>query len=174
MSETVLLLILAIFLIVISIPTFYAGFIGAPLVFTPKGAIRKALRKAGARKGEKFYDLGCGTGRTLIISDKEFGLKTVGFELSPIIYFIAKINIFLNSAKNSEIRMQNAYNQNLSDADIVFCFLSVDPMEKLKSKFLRELKSGARIISYSFKIKGWEPEETITGYPGNVYIYRVG
>ena len=30
-------------------------------------------------------------------------------------------------------------------------------MEKLKNKFLKELKSEARIISYAFEIRDWTP-----------------
>ena len=167
----ILLLSASLFII---IPTIYAGIIGAPLVLTPKNAIREALRKIGAKKGEKLYELGAGTGRTLLIADKEFGLDTIGFELSPIVYWFAKLNLFFSSAKKSKIYRRNAYNQNLQDANIVFCFLSTDPMERLKSKFLEELRPGTRIVSYAFSIKGWKPEEIISDFPpGKVFLYKI-
>lgn len=59
-------------------------------------------------------------------------------------------------------------------ADIVFCFLSVDPMKRLKSKFEKELKTGSKVISYSFSIRDWKPKAVITGFPGNVYVYEIG
>jgi len=173
MTIYIILIVVVIILIPLIIPTIYAGLIGAPLVFTPKNAIREALEKTKAKKGEKLYDLGCGTGRILLIAEKEFGMETIGFELSPFIYWFAKLNLYLNSAKNSKAHRLNAYKQNLRDADIVFCFLQIGPMEELKDKFVKELKSGARIISYSFRIHGWEADETISGYPGNVYVYKM-
>lgn len=173
MLVSISLIFLALVLAALLIPTIYAGFIGAPLLVTPKNAIREALTKAQARKGEKLYDLGCGTGRIMLIAEKEFGLETVGFELAPLIAWLASLNLFFNLAKNSKVKRCNAYKQDLKNADIVFCFLQIGPMEELKKKFSKELKVGSRIISYSFKIHGWEIEKTITGYPGNVYIYKI-
>lgn len=173
MIISIILIIITLAVLAVSIPTIYAGLIGAPLVFTPQKAIREALNKVGVKRGEKLYELGAGTGRVSVIADKEFGLNTIGFELSPPIFWLAKANLFLSSAKNSKIFRVNAYKQDLRDADVVFCFLNMGPMEKLKDKFKEELKPGSRIISYSFKIHGWEAESVITGYPGNVYLYRI-
>jgi SAM-dependent methyltransferase len=175
--ETILafgiLLAIILFLVLVFAPTIYAGIIGAPLLCSPKNAIRKMLSELEIKEGQKLYDLGCGSGRILMIADKEFGLKTVGYELSPAIYWFARINLFFNKAERSKVFKLNAYGQNLSDADIVFCFLSVRAMKRLKEKFLRELRPGTKIISYAFAIKGWEPEKVITGFPGKVYLYRM-
>jgi ribosomal protein L11 methylase PrmA len=169
----ILVIILAFVFAIICVPTIYAGIIGAPLVLTPKKAIREALQKIEAKKGEKLYELGAGTGRVLLIAEKEFGLETVGFELAPPIFWFAKINLHFNLAKKSKIFRLNAFNQDLKEADIVFCFLNVVPMEKLKNKFKKELKKGSRVVSYGFRIHGWNSEGVITGYPGNVYLYRI-
>lgn len=169
----ILIIIAVIVIVVLLVPTIYAGLIGAPLVFTPKKAIREAFEKAQIKKGGKLYELGCGTGRILLIAEKEFNLQTVGFELSPIIYWIAKLNLYLNSSKKSQVKRLNAYNQSLSDADAVFCFLNIEPMKMLKEKFERELMPGAIVVSYSFSIKGWTPVEIIEGYPGKVYVYKI-
>lgn len=173
MTIDLILIITVLVFAVLMIPTIYAALIGAPLVITPAKAIHEALKKAKAKNGDKLYDLGCGTGRILLIAEKQFGMEAVGFEISPIICWFAKLNLYFNSAKKSKVYRLNAYKQDLRDADIVFCFLQIGPMEKLKEKFIKELKSEARIISYSFKIHGWKAEEIITGYPGNVYIYKI-
>lgn len=56
---------------IIIIPTIRGFVIGAPILFSPKKAIEEALREVGAKEGEKFYDLGSGTGRTMIIAAKK-------------------------------------------------------------------------------------------------------
>lgn len=165
---------LIIFLVVVTsiILTFYSFIIGAPIFFTPKKAIRDSLKYCNVNSKSKFYDLGAGTGRTMIIAGNEFGAKSYGFELSPIFYLISKINLFLFGKKNGKLYCQNFYNHNFSDADIIFCFLKPSVMKKLKIKFRQELKPGAKIISYSFAIPEWNPEKIIrNGYPGNIYIY---
>jgi hypothetical protein len=169
-------LYLIIFIIIfVSIAiTVYSFAVGAPIFFTPKRAIRNALKYCNSKPNSKFYDLGAGNGRAMIIAGKEFGLKPYGFELSPIFYLVTKINIYFFGNKNSRIFCQNFYNRSLKDADIVFCFLKPSVMEKLKIKFKKELKPGTKIISYSFSIPDWKPEKTIrNGYPGNIYIYTL-
>jgi len=167
-----------LFIIIITLTsiaiTIYSFFIGAPIFFTPKKAIRDALKYCDLKPGNKFYDLGAGNGRAMIIAEKEFDLKAFGFELSPVLYLISKINIVLFGKNNGKLYCQNFYNQNFQDADIVFCFLKPFVMEKLKTKFKKELKPGSKIVSYSFAILYWKPEKIIrNGYPGNVYIYTI-
>jgi len=109
----------------------------------------------------------------MVIAEKVFGLKTIGFELSPIFWLVTKIHLLIKGTKQSQVYCRNFYNQDLSDADIVFCFLSIHAMERLRPKFEKELKTGAKIISYSFAIHGWEPKEVIEGYPDKVFLYEV-
>lgn len=162
---------LAVFIFLATM-TIYSGFIGAPYFKTPKKAIREILKISGVKPGDKIYDLGAGDGAILIIAEKEFGAFGIGFELSPFVYSAAQLNLFLNGVKKSKIYCRNFYHQNISDADIVFCFLSIHAMEKLKDKFETELKPGTKIISYTFAIHGWLPKQTISGYPGKVYLYE--
>ena len=47
-------------------------------------------------------------------------------------------------------------------------------MEKLKDKLLKELKSGTKIISYTFEIKGWMPYAIIEENKKlPVYFYKI-
>jgi SAM-dependent methyltransferase len=160
-----------IFIAAMSI-TIYSSVIGAPYVWTPSRAVREIFKIAGLKKGDKVYDLGAGNGQNLIIADKEFDARALGFELSPILYLAAKINIFIKGAKKSQISWRNFYNQNLADADLIFCFLTVHAMVKLKPKFEAELRPGTKVISYAFSIHGWTPKQMLKGYPGNVYLYE--
>jgi hypothetical protein len=165
------LIILTVLLLVI--PTIYSFAIGAPILYSPKKATREALKTINPKEDAKFFDLGMGSGRTLIVASKEFKLKTFGYELSPIVFFLAKINILLSGIKKPQLFMKNFYKQNLSEADIVFCFLTPPAMEKLKPKFEMELKAGTFIISYAFKIPSWKEKYVLENcHPGNVYIYE--
>ena len=150
----------------------YGFCIGAPILFSPKKTTIESLLICQAKPDEKFYDLGAGTGRSMLIAYKKFGLNTHGFELSPVLAFVAKYNLWIHGVKNSTIHLKNFYNANFSDADIVFCFLTPKAMLRLKNKFEKELKTGTRIISYAFNIPDWTPEKIITsGHPGKIYYY---
>jgi SAM-dependent methyltransferase len=132
----------------------------APFYPTPNDAIRKALAAAGLRSGETFYDLGAGTGRALVIAEREFGARATGFELSWLFYFVAKINLFLRGIM-AKMEYKDFWNVNLRNADVIFVFLAIRTMHKMEEKLKRELKPGARIIVYAFPLPGMEPMRTI-------------
>jgi len=163
---------LVIFVILAGL-TFYSFFIGAPYFKTSKKAIKEALKLADLKPNQKLYDLGAGDGKALIIAEKEFGAEVVGFELAPIIYAVARLNLFFHGIKKAQLYYKNFYKQDLSRADIVFCFLSIHAMKRLKPKFEKELRPGTKIISYSFSLHGWTPKKVIEGYPGKIFLYEV-
>lgn len=129
----------------------------APLVFSPKKGLESALEFINPQRGAVFFDLGCGSGKTLIVAEKKFGLRSTGFDLATTSYLLSKINLFLHKTKNANIVFKNLYNVSLGEADIVFCFLNIGAMEKLEKKFEKELKPGSWLISYCFSLKNKEP-----------------
>lgn len=143
------------------ITTIYAGIIAAPFVATPKKIIIQALKIVSLKPGEKFYDLGAGNGTVLVIAEKQFGAHSTGFELSLHHYFFSLLNIWLHNCKNTHIFWKNFYFENLSDADVIFCWLTPKAFPKLKDKFNNELRIGTRIIAYSSPLLFWEPDEII-------------
>lgn len=165
------LIILILFILLL--PTAYASVIGAPIVLTKKSLIVEIIKNSDLKNGEIFYELGTGTGR-IMAAIAQKGIKTVGFELSPIFYLITLLNLKLRGVKNYELYRKNFFKEDLSGADALFCFLTPKAMEKLKSKFLKELRPGAKIISYVFEIKGWNPYVVIKEN-GNapLYFYQI-
>ncbi len=158
--------------VAIAIPTIKAAIIGAPFFWAPKKAIQEALLRADLKKGDIVYDLGFGSGRTLFIANS-LEAKAIGFELSHLAFYFVKILILLRKKRNIEIIRRDFYQENLSAADVVYCFLTPKAMKRLKIKFEKELKKGAKIISYGFSIPNWDTQEIIKGYPGNIYIYKI-
>jgi SAM-dependent methyltransferase len=144
-----------------SLSTIKAAIIGAPFVPTPKSIIRKALRLADLKPNEKLCDLGSGTGRVLITAAKEFGARVIGFEYSLPLFYLSKINLFLNKIKNGVVYRKNFYEANISDADVVFLFLTPRAFRKLEDKFNKELKPGTRVVTFSSPLLFWKPKEII-------------
>lgn len=148
-----------VFLILILIPTLVALVTGAPWVPTPKNRVRKMLQLAGIKPGETVYDLGCGDGRLVHTASIEWKAKAVGFEFSPLIYTMAKVIQPFAWIKGSraKIRFKNFYKVDFSKADVVVCYLLPHSMKKVQKKCEKELKPGARVISYAFPIADWTP-----------------
>ncbi|MBK8428817.1 MAG: 50S ribosomal protein L11 methyltransferase [Lewinellaceae bacterium] len=164
--------VLALFIIVVVllwvlVPAFY----GLPPVSSRKERIRRALELANPQAGETLYDLGSGHGRVLIMAAKEFGLNAVGIETGPVQCVISRVNALRNGV-SSKVRIEagNFYKSNLKDADIVFAYLTSDHGNRLQEKLSRELKPGARVVTVSFNLPGWE--EAFFDRENLIYIYK--
>ncbi len=142
-----------------------------PCVNTPKKNIKKILKKLNLPKGSKFYDLGCSDGHTLFEAEKQ-GLIATGYELSlyPYLKGLWKKKKLKSSVK---IEKKDFLKQNLQDADVVFIYLTSVIFPKLLPKLKKELKPGALVISYSFKIEGWPVHKTINTKPSTTNIYKM-
>ncbi len=64
----------------------------------------------------------------------------------------------------------------LGEADVVFCYLFPDVMNRVAQKLETELRPGARVVSCNFPLPGWQPLEVLRpdsslhGDP--IYLYR--
>jgi len=152
---------------------FFARRMGAPFFPTPSAAISGALREANLHTGESFYDLGAGTGKALIIAEKEFGARATGFEISTLVYLIAQANLFLHRSRAAIVK-KNFFDADLKNADVVFCFLAIRTMQKMEDKIKAELKPGARIIVYAFPLPAMTPTKTIVVHgQWKMFLYRI-
>lgn len=143
----------------------------APFVPTGRREIAWILREvAEVQPQEIFYDLGSGDGR-VVRAAARLGARATGLEQSSALVWWSRLlargcGIFV---------MGNYLKEDLRGADVIFCYLMPGAMEKLKEKFERELKPGARVISRAFKIPGWTPTQRFQFRPKSppVYIYRI-
>lgn len=131
----------------------------------------KALKLANLKKGEIFYDLGCGKGDVLIEAVK-LGAKAIGFEISPFYYFWAKLRTW--SKPNINIKYQNINNIDFSKVDVVYCYLLPEFLEKLSFKFKKELKPGTRLISIGFPINDMGNCQKIKIDNRLICMYKIG
>ncbi len=135
---------------IIAIPTIYA-MLGAPFVPTHMKQVKRMMHAAQLRKGMKIYDLGCGDGRLVHEASAIVGsTKAIGYEYSPLVYLWAKfISIFW---RGGAIKYGNIWNQDFSDADVIFCYLLPHAMAKFEKIVLPQLKPGSLIVSHAFEM----------------------
>ena len=90
----------------------------------------------------------------MITAAKEFGANGVGIEIDPLRYWISKMRIQKNGLTNRiKVVRKDFFKQNIKEADVVFVYLVPKALDKLLPKFKKELKTGARIISFVYEIK---------------------
>lgn len=162
-------------LLLFTIPTLNATF-GAPFVPTPMRAVKKMIAAARLKKGTRVYDIGCGDGRIVYLAEKN-GAKATGFELSPLVYVLSKIRKLWTRSKG-QVLLSDFRNHNLSDAEVIFCYMMPESLRKYIIKFEKELRPGTRIISYAFRIGDWKIAEEFPQDPvariAPIRVYEIG
>jgi hypothetical protein len=122
----------------------------------------------------RFIDLGCGLGQNVrYVSRLPRVLQSVGVETAPVPYLISKL---LSGFSEGVIWRQDIWECNLHSFDLVYAFLSPEPMSRLWQKFQSEAKPGAVLISNSFAIDGVDPSEVwqlADARQTELFIYRV-
>jgi len=167
MTIIIFLLVISILLFVL-VSNFISSYFGAPYSKSDKGIISKALKRAKLKPGEVFYDLGSGNGEVLLIAEK-FGVKAIGFEISPFYYLWAKWRTY--GHKNVKVRFKNLQRADISKADVVYCYLMPSILRRLVAKFQKELKKTARLISMDFPIKNMHLADKLKVPNHTIYIY---
>ncbi len=124
---------------------------------TPQEAVEKMLELAEIKKGDVVYDLGCGDGRIVVTAAKKYGVKAIGFDIDPQRIKESTENVRTNQVEKwVTIKQQDIFTVDLSEADVVTLYLLPTLNVKLIPQ-LEKLKPGARIISYSFDMRGVKP-----------------
>jgi len=145
------------------------------MLSTGSNVIKKILQEIDFKEAKKFYDLGAGNGKVIsYVASRYPNLKCTGIEYNIAAYCYAKLrNIFLK--QKVSYKMGDFFKVNISDADIVYTYLFPGLMDRLESKFARELKKGTLVISNAFPIKDRKPKFIIQGKAGalnTLYVYE--
>lgn len=166
--------VLAVFILVGSAA--WAGWRAAPFVPTRQRDVERMLRLSQLKSNELVYDLGAGDGRYIVTAAKKYQARTVGFEISLFPYLIGWWRIWrARQGSRAAMRLQDFFHQDLSDADVVVCFLTPGAMKKLSLKFQHELRPGTRVVSYAFPMQDRVEILKDKPSPGTmaVYVYTI-
>ncbi len=145
-----------------------------PLTKRQLGIINKHIK---LKSFDRIVDLGCGDGRVLRMFEKQGVEDLTGYEVNFLVYLLARIKNKISKSK-SKIYHKNFKKVNLSEYNIVFCYLSNYCLNTLKEKFDKELKPGTKIISYAFRTKDWREPKIIYANNGNkklgkIFVYKI-
>lgn len=145
---------------------------GLPPTSTRPARVRQALKLAGLQPGERFYDLGSGSGGVLVIAAREFGAEAVGIDAGPLQCLQARAAALWNRVgPRVHLRWGNFFKADLHDADVVFAYLTSGYARRLEEVLQAQLKPGARVVTISFDLPDWEPAGFDEG--DLIFLYRM-
>ncbi len=162
--------------IILLIPTVYTMLVGAPFVPTQMEQVDRMLKAAKIKPGMKVYDLGCGDGRLVHKAAKKYKARAVGYEFSPLVWLWAKF-VALFWRTEAKIVFADFWKKDLSDSDVIFCYLLPHAMKNFQERIVPQLKPGSLIVSHAFPIPDFEMNSSLPRVRerklGPVWIYKI-
>jgi hypothetical protein len=126
---------------------------------TPQALVDKMLEMAKVTPKDYVIDLGSGDGRTVITAAKK-GSKALGIEYNPDMVELSKKNAAKEGVSDKASFMKaDLFESDFSQAQVITMFLLPSINLKLRPKIL-DLKPGTRIVSNSFDMEDWKPDQT--------------
>lgn len=134
----------------------------APFVPTDDAMCYEMLKLGQVNENDVVYDLGSGDGAIVVQAATEFGARGVGIELNPVRIDEARDLAHWAGVEDKvsfvESDLQDA---DIRDATVVTMYLLPSVHVSLKEKLLSELNPGTRILTHSFDIGTWKPDQEL-------------
>lgn len=144
----------------------------APWWSTSKEKSRALGRLTKLGKKDIFYELGSGTGTTLMVAAKEFGAQCVGIESDASRVWWAKQKIKRTGLqKKVSIEQKDFFAVDLSPATVVYLYLVPRVIKKLQPKLRKELRPGTKVVSYIYSLDYFPL--TTQNKDEQLYVYTV-
>jgi hypothetical protein len=185
-----LLFLLFALLLLFVITSAFLGFVITRVPFVPTYAsdIKFIIDKLKISSADVFYDLGSGNGKVCFLVEKLSGAKTKGFEQTLWTHWWAKIRLVIEDfrfkmrhqnhgespSKRIKFSNHNFFNQNWSEANIIYCYLYPPLMQRIEDKFKAEMKPGSIAIVRDFPFpKMAHAEKYYLPKEHEIYVYRI-
>jgi len=126
---------------------------------TPQALVDRMLDMARLTPHDTLVDLGSGDGRTVITAAKR-GAKARGIEYNPDMVALSRSAALREGLAGQAVFEQaDIFESDFSDATVVTLFLLPGLNLRLKPTLL-DMAPGTRVVSNSFTMGEWEPDQT--------------
>ena len=128
---------------------------------SPEELVTRMLDMAKVTAQDLVMDLGSGDGRTVIMAAKR-GATAIGVEYNPEMVTLSRANAQKQGVTGKATFVQaDLFQTDLSKSTVITMFLLPSINMKLRPTLLT-LKPGTRIVSNTFDMEDWTPDETAT------------
>lgn len=144
-----------------------------PYVPTPDEVVEKMLELANVGPGDYVVDLGSGDGRIVIAAAKR-GAFAHGVDIDP-----QRIREANENARNAGVEDRvvfvegNIFETDFSMASVLTMYLLNSVNLKLRPKILEILEPGTRVVSHSFNMNEWEPDDQAKVNYSNIFYWEI-
>ena len=140
---------------------------------TPEGLIDKMLAAAKVNDKDILFDLGAGDGIIAITAARKYGAKSVGIEYNPDMAQFARRKVAEAGLTDKvKIITGDIFQEDFSSATVITLYLMPHLNLKLRPILLK-MKPGTRVVSNTFTMGEWEPDETVFDQHWKGYFWVV-
>jgi hypothetical protein len=130
---------------------------------TPDEVVDRMLTMAQTGPNDIHFDLGAGDGKIAIAAAKKFGARATGIEYNPEMAKYANANAQAAGVAGvgpgkATIRQGDIFTTDFTSATVVTLYLLPSLNMKLRPTLLA-MRPGTRVVSHSFTMEDWEPDE---------------
>lgn len=151
------------------------GQMGKDVVWIPTSdaLVVRMLQMANVTPADTVYDLGAGDGKIAIAAAKQFGAKAVGIEYNPELAKLAGCFAQAEAvADRVRIVQGDIFETDFSSATVVTLYLLPELNLRLRPTLLK-MQPGTRVVSHSFLMDDWQPDERAMIEDGQAYLWIV-
>ena len=142
---------------------------GGPYVPSSRKKTTEMITLANLQSSDHVLDLGSGDGRLLIAAIKAGAHSGEGYEIHPGLIWLSRLYARIHHMNRHIIFHQKSFwDADVSKANVVLLYQLPKPMERLEKKLREELPHGARVISHSFPMTNWQPEQVVN----KIFVYK--
>jgi len=148
---------------------------GKDVVWVPTSdaLVTRMLQMAGVTNTDRVYDLGAGDGKIAIAAAKDFGARSVGVEYNPDMAKLAQCYVEAEGlGQKVRIIHGDIFETDFSSATVVTLYLLPELNLRLRPTILK-MKPGTRVVSHSFMMDDWEPDDRSMSEDGTAYLWIV-
>jgi histone methylation protein DOT1 len=144
---------------------------------TPDEVVDRMLTMAQVKPNDIHFDLGAGDGKIAIAAAKKFGARATGIEYNPDMANYAnnkakEAGVYGTGPGKAIIRNGDIFATDFSQATVITLYLLPSLNMKLRPTLL-SMRPGTRVVSHSFTMEDWEPDEISTIDSRRAYFWVV-
>ena len=144
---------------------------------TPDDVVDRMLTMAQVTPKDFVMDLGAGDGKIAIAAARKFGARAIGIEYNPDMVKHANANaqaagIAGEGPGKATIRHGDIFQTDFSQATVITLYLLPALNMKLRPQLLA-MRPGTRVVSHSFTMEDWQPDEVSSVDGRRAYFWVV-
>jgi methyltransferase family protein len=140
---------------------------------TPDEVVERMLRMAQVTPNDYVVDLGAGDGKIAIAAAKKMGARSLGIEYNPDMAKHAQRQVErAGVSAKAKVVQGDIFASDFTTATVVTMYLLPALNMKLRPQILA-MRPGTRVVSHSFNMEDWEPDETSSMDGRRAYLWIV-